>query len=475
MIASTTLSIVGLPLLHARLLQPVLGILSQHATGFAERKLLGGDTETQMRERAMQVSRRDALWLAGAAAAVPAVAQPAGMIAPDDEAGWARIAALYPAMGPVTQLEHGYWGNMAAPVAEAHRAILARLNRDTSLYARRAMQKDVAVARARAAQAMGVNPEEIGFCRNAAEALQALISQFQGAGEGDAILWSDNDYEASQGAMISLARRSRARSVKISLPRSPTVENVIAAYAEAIRSTPRLKFVLLTHGTHRSGLVVPVAEIAALARAAGAVVLVDCAQSFRQRPFLIPDFGADYVVLNFHKWTGAPVGIAGYWCRPGMARLIAPSASEPDAKPEEVQSKVHQGTVDYAPQLTLPAALDFQEQVLPIPMKLARLQYLRNRWVKPLRGLSGLEIMVGDDPRTFGAITSFRIAGHISTADNIAITDMLLNTHGIMTVHRAGLADGACVRVTPALFTRPADCDRLVVALKDLVPKIARG
>jgi selenocysteine lyase/cysteine desulfurase len=427
----------------------------------------------------MQVSRRDALQLAGMAAAVPAVAQtsprPTDALAPDDEAGWARIAALYPAMGPVTQLEHGYWGNMAAPVAEAHRAILARLNRDTSLYARRAMQKDVAVAKARAARAMGVQPEEIGFCRNAAEALQALISQFTGVGEGDAILWSDNDYEASQGAMVTLARQARARSVKIALPRAPTVENVIAAYAEAIRNTPRLKFVLLTHGTHRSGLVVPVAEIAALAKAAGAVVLVDCAQSFRQRPFLIPEFGADYVVLNFHKWTGAPVGIAGFWCRPGMAKLIAPSASEPDAKPDDVQSKVHQGTVDYAPQLTLPAALDFQEQILPIPMKLARLQYLRNRWVQPLRGLSGLEIMVGDDPRTFGAITSFRIAGHSSTADNIAITDTLLNQYNIMTVHRAGLNDGACVRVTPALFTTPAECDQLVAALKDLVPKIARG
>ena len=61
----------------------------------------------------MQVSRRDAMMLAGAAAAAagaaPARALSApGVIAPDDEAGWARIGALYPSMaGPVTQLEHG--------------------------------------------------------------------------------------------------------------------------------------------------------------------------------------------------------------------------------------------------------------------------------------------------------------------------------------------------------------------------------
>ena len=429
----------------------------------------------------MQVSRRDAMMLAGAAAAA-ASAAPAralsapGVIAPDDEAGWARIGALYPSMaGPVTQLEHGYWGNMANQVAETHKANVERLNRETSIYARRAMRKDQAVVKARAAQAMGVQPEEIGFCRNAAEGLQALISQFTAVGESDAILWSDSDYDTSHAAMRSLAKSRRATPVMVNLPRAPTRENVIAAYAAAIKATPRLKFVLLTHGTHKSGMVVPVTEIAALAKAAGAMVLVDCAQSFRMRPFVIPDFGADFAVLNFHKWTGAPVGVAGFWIRPGAAPMIAPAAAEPDAKPEDVQAKVHQGTLDYAPQLTLPAALDFQEQVLPVPMKLARLQWLRNRWVQPLRGLSGLEIMLGDDPATFGAITSFRIAGHTSTADNIAITDTLFNQYKIMTVHRSGLADGACVRVTPGLFTKATDCDRLVAALKDLVPKIARG
>ena len=429
----------------------------------------------------MSITRREAIWLAGAAgvgtglAGGSQAALPAGMIAPDDEAGWARIAALYPTMGPVTQLEHGYWGNMAAPVAQTHRAIIERLNRDTSVYARRTMRKDQEVVRARAAQAMGVQPEEIGLCRNAAEALQALISQFAGVGDGDTVLWSDNDYDTSHNAMRSLAKSRNARPVMVNLPRAPTHDNVIAAYADAIKAAPRLKFVLLTHGTHKSGLVVPVVQIAALAKAAGAMVLVDCAQSFRQRPFVVPDFGADYAVLNFHKWTGAPVGIAGYWCRPGAAAMIAAAAAEPDARPDDVQAKVHQGTLDYAPQLTLPAALDFQEQVLPIPMKLARLQYLRNRWVGQVRGLSGLDIMLGDDPRIFGAITSFRIAGHTSTADNIAITDTLLGRYNIMTVHRAGLAAGACVRVTPALFTTPADCDRLVAALRELVPQIARG
>jgi isopenicillin-N epimerase len=177
--------------------------------------------------------------------------------------------------------------------------------------------------------------------------------------------------------------------------------------------------------------------------------------------------------MNFHKWVGAPLGVAGIYIRKGMTDAIAPSPAEPDAKADSVEARVHQGTVDYSAPLTVPAALDFQKTLGGTPAKLARLQYLRNRWVKPLRGLEGLEILLPDDPRLHGATTSFRIKGRTSLADNIAITDVLLQRFGIMTVHRSGLADGACVRVTPSLFTTPAEVDQLVPALRTLVGELA--
>jgi selenocysteine lyase/cysteine desulfurase len=335
------------------------------------------------------------------------------------------------------------------------------------------MVKDQAVARERAAEAMGVLPEEIAFCRAAAEGLSALIFQFRDVGPGDRILYSDTDYEAMQHCMESMAKARGAEAVKITMPRVVSHENVIAAYAEAIARTPKLKLVLLTHMSHRAGLVLPVADIVPLARARGAQVIVDAAQSFYHMPFKIPDFGADFVGLNFHKWVGAPLGVAGIWIRKGMTDAIAPSPAAPETAGDAVAARVYQGTVDFSAQLSVPAALDFQKTLGGTPVKLARLQYLRNRWVKPLRGLDGLEILLPDDPRLHGATTSFRIKGRTSTADNIAITDVLLERFGIMTVYRAGLADGACVRVTPSLFTTPAEVDRLAPALRTLVGELA--
>ncbi|WP_426165149.1 aminotransferase class V-fold PLP-dependent enzyme [Sandarakinorhabdus sp. DWP1-3-1] len=422
----------------------------------------------------MSITRRVALaGMAGAALPGQAVSGAALPLAATDEAGWAALAAQYPVTRRVIQLENGYWGSMATPVLEAHREIVARLNRDNSWYARRAMVRDQAVVRERAAAAMGVLPEEIGLCRNAAEGLTALISQFRDVGPGDRILYSDTDYESTQGSMISLARARGAEAVKISLPEPPTADSAVAAYAEAIARTPRLKLVLLTHMSHRHGLVLPVARIVPLVKAAGAEAIVDCAQSFYQMRFSIPDFGADFVGMNFHKWVGAPLGAAAIWIRKGRTDAIAPSPAAPEARPDSADDRAYQGTVDYSAQLTIPAALDFQAGIDPVA-KLARLQWLRDRWVGPLRGLDGLQILLPDDPALHGASTSFRIRGRTSVADNIAITDALLERFNIMTVHRAGLAGGACIRVTPSLFTTPAEVDALVPALRALVGEMAR-
>jgi selenocysteine lyase/cysteine desulfurase len=79
--------------------------------------------------------------------------------------------------------------------------------------------------------------------------------------------------------------------------------------------------------------------------------------------------------------------------------------------------------------------------------------------------MKSLEILAPDEPGMYGAITSFRFAGKVSKADNDAIVATLRDTHKILTVRRAGVAKGQCIRVTPALYTKDEDLDRFVAAL----------
>jgi len=132
--------------------------------------------------------------------------------------------------------------------------------------------------------------------------------------------------------------------------------------------------------------------------------------------------------------------------------------------PDSVAARVHTGTVDYAAQLTVPAALQFQHGI-GRARRAARLRALRDRWVTKVRGARGIEILTPDDPPLHGGITSFRLNGVKDAAGNAALSRLLLERHGIFTVHRTGVAGGACVRVSPALFNDEAQMDALASAL----------
>ncbi|KAG0737442.1 hypothetical protein G6F40_016878 [Rhizopus arrhizus] len=82
--------------------------------------------------------------------------------------------------------------------------------------------------------------------------------------------------------------------------------------------------------------------------------------------------------------------------------------------------------------------------------------------------MAHIEVLSSPDPALASALASFRLRGRTSTADNIALQKRLLDEHRVFTTHRDGLDSGACVRVTPTVFTRPEQMDALVKALAAL-------
>lgn len=419
----------------------------------------------------MTIDRRT--MLAGAAALPVGSRALASPATPQRAPSWEAVAASYDVVRDVIQLENGNWGMMARPVLDAYTSAVARVNRETSYYARRGMGRDLAAARERLAAALGVAPGEIAFTRNATEALKALIGGYNRLRPGDRLLLSDLDYDSMQAAFASLGRRHGAGVVRIALPEPATHQSLIDAYAAAFDADPRIRLVLLTHLGHRTGLVIPVREIVALARSRGIDAIVDAAHSWGQLDFALPDLDADFVGLNLHKWAGAPLGVGALYIRQARVADIDRDIADAGPDPLTVESRVHTGTVDFAAQLCVPAALDFQ-QGIGAAARAARLRALRDRWAEALRGTDGLEILTPADPRLHGGITAFRIRGLTSEEDNRRVAAMLLERHRIFTVHRTGVARGACVRVTPALFTMEGDIDALASALKQMVPQLRR-
>jgi selenocysteine lyase/cysteine desulfurase len=208
----------------------------------------------------------------------------------------------------------------------------------------------------------------------------------------------------------------------------------------------------------------PIAEISKMAKARGVDVIVDAAHSWGQIDFNAPDLGADFVGFNLHKWIGAPLGVGFMYIAKDRLADIDRDMGDEDYAEVDIRSRVHTGTVNFASVLALPQAIALHQSI-GASAKQARLTFLRDYWVSRSRGFKGLEILTPDEPGMYGAITSFRFAGKTDKAENDKIVAALRDTHRILTVRRAGVAKGQCIRVAPALYTRTADLDKLVDAL----------
>ncbi len=134
---------------------------------------------------------------------------------------------------------------------------------------------------------------------------------------------------------------------------------------------------------------------------------------------------------------------------------------------DDIRSRVHTGTINFAAALSVPAALDLHEKI-GAPAKHARLTYLRDYWVRKVRSVESLEILTPDDATMHAGITSFRLKGKTGKDDNNTIVSRLRDEFKVLTVRRAGVANGQCIRVSPALYTTESELDRLVTALTSI-------
>jgi selenocysteine lyase/cysteine desulfurase len=390
--------------------------------------------------------------------------EPAGNAS--NEAYWSRVAALYRVTPDVVNLDNGFYGILPRPVLSAYQGHIERLNELNSVYLRGQYGQDSEAIRARVTAAIGARPGEIALTRGATEALQNLIANYRGLQPGDTVLYSDVDYDSTQAQFDYLRLQRGVNVVKFNLPEPATHQGILDAYAKAFADNPKARLLLLTHVSHKNGLILPAAEIIQQARARQIDVIVDAAHSWGQIDFKVDDLGADFIAFNLHKWIGAPLGVGFLYIRKTRLGDIAPhlELAKP-GQPDDIRTRVHTGTTNTANVLTIPDALDFHERI-GVANKTARLRYLRDLWVREARQIKGVQVITPDDPRLYAGIAAVRLEGRSSQADVQGLVQRLRERHGIFTVARGGLASGYSVRVTPALFTRPADVERLARALR---------
>jgi selenocysteine lyase/cysteine desulfurase len=383
-----------------------------------------------------------------------------------DEAFWQEVAAQYEVEAGPVNLEYGYFGRMTRKALGNYEQNLVYVNASNSVYVRQQFDAvDSEVIRAQLAQLVGADRSEVAITRCASEGLQSLIRNYNELRPGDQLLISDLDYMSVQTAMRWLAKTRGIELIEIQHAHPASYDALLDSYRDAFQRHPRLKLMALTHVTHRTGLVMPVQAIAALAKEHGIDVILDGAHALGQMEFKVSELGVAFAGYNLQKWIGAPLSLGFIYVAKDRLQSIDPDMGDGRYPLDELLSRVPYGTPNIPALMTLPTVFEEHLAIGGSTVKGARLNYLRDLWVKPAREIEGIEILTPDDPRLYAGITAFRFTRH---ADQHVMIQRLLDEHGVFTVAREGSACGTCIRVTPGFTTTARDMEQLVNALRVL-------
>jgi cysteine desulfurase family protein len=135
----------------------------------------------------------------------------------------------------------------------------------------------------------------------------------------------------------------------------------------AIRA--KTKLVVVNHASNVTGAIQPIREIGHVVREAGAVYLVDAAQSLGHVPLDVRKFEVDMVAAPGHKGLLGPTGTGVLYIGPGVERRLRPlrcggtgTQSDEDRQPEELPAKYEPGIHNIPGLAGLGAAVEFLQE-----------------------------------------------------------------------------------------------------------------
>jgi len=215
----------------------------------------------------------------------------------------------------VLHLNHGSFGATPVPVLEAQQRVRSRMEANpTRYFLGGEYQSELDSARRAVAGFVGGDEAGLVFVNNATTGVNAVLRSLETILKpGDQIVVTDHEYNACRNAATVSASRAGARVVTAGVP-FPIESSQQALDAVLAAVTERTRILLIDAVTSATGLVLPIAEIAAAVEP-DVRVLVDAAHAPGMIDFDVADLGASYVTANCHKWMCSAKGAGFLWVR----------------------------------------------------------------------------------------------------------------------------------------------------------------
>ncbi len=317
-------------------------------------------------------------------------------------------------------------------------------------------------------------PDRFAFGLNGTDALNTAIHGLLRS--GDHVVTT----AAEHNSVLRPLRTQAERSVTVTVVECDVAGRVSAdAVRAALRQETRL--VAITHASNVTGAIQPIAAITAAAKSAGALVLLDAAQTAGHVPIDLSALPVDLMAAPGHKGLLGPLGTGLLYVRPGIEESIAAlrqggtgTSSELDRHPAGMPERLEAGSLNLPGLAGLEASTRWLIETGVDSIRRPE-EELTGRLLDELESLRGVTI---HGPRANAervGVVSITVEGW-EPHDLAAVLDaefgieVRAGLHCAPLIHhRLGTADaGGTLRLSIGAFTTAEEVDAAVAALRTL-------
>lgn len=318
--------------------------------------------------------------------------------------------------------------------------------------------------RAKAAGLIGCSAEEILLTHGTTDGITTLAQTIE-LDRGDHVLLTDQEHEGGETGWLHRRDRDGILVDRVHIEIGDwDMSDIVSRFEAGIG--PRTKVISLSHVLSPTGLRMPVAQIAALARSRNCLCVVDGAQAVGGIHVDVKSLGCDAYATSGHKWLMGPKGTGFTYIRKESSPAISPAQWLFDRR--FVSNSAGLGPIPLA--IGLGEAID-RTQALGMPTIEQRVIALRNRFYDGLGNFGRLRLVSPPPGPLATALVAVILPAEI---DSKAMRDRLHDRHGII-VKMAEKRWFNGIRFSPHIFNDEAQVDTALSALRTELKAFARS
>lgn len=327
-------------------------------------------------------------------------------------------------------------------------------------------------ARYKVAEMLSCSGNEVVFLRNTTEGINLVAHGLELDKNDIVVVFSD----AHHSNFLPWLECATVHTVQSTKAGSMDLDH----YYALLNTTPAPTVVAISHCSNVTGVYCPLEEMVRAAKLAGAIVVVDAAQSVPHRRIDVKAMGIDFLTFSAHKMAG-PTGLGFLYGKKEQLEKLRPMllgggmvdwVENDRYELRKIPHRFEAGTPNIASAYGLSASIDYLQNIGFDTLE-AHDKALGQYMFKAASSRSYLQIISSDKALDRGAIISMWIPT-CQALDDVArvLSDsygiMCRNGHLCAQPYVADQAGGQVLRISGYLYTSESDIDTFFSALDEV-------